>query len=650
MSAAAQKSNPKASKELHGEKTEKRLAGVNGFNKGPIVKNPSQESVNELLNLYNLGQFSEALELGQELTKQFPKSFIAWNLIGATNKALGNKELALEAFQKATQINTNYHIGFNNYGIMLQEQGSSDKASEAFKKAISLKPDYAEAHNNLGKVLMEQDKLQAAIAAFLKALEQKPDYAEAHLNCGNALRKNKNYEAAIFAFVKALKNKPEYAEAHNGISSTLMEMRKYEEAVAAARKALSIAPNYIDAHFNFGQALHSNGEMEKALEAFEKLLSLRPENARAYHLMAHVLTDLDRMEESRAATVKAISIRPNFGAAHRQLTNLTTYKTYDTHVKSVENLIKAPDTSDNEKCHLYYAYAKMNEDLGNLKTAFESYVKAGVMRRKELPYTLEEDENLFSKVKLTAVKLKEISLSEKIGTAKHTPIFILGMPRSGTTLTEQIISQHPKVQGAGELELLNRFGRPTMRGDAKIDPETLLGIRNSYLDVLAKHAKNKPFVTDKMPHNFLGIGLILSIFPETKIIHLKRDAAAVCWSNFKNFFGSKGLAYSYDLEDTVRYFKLYKDLMDFWSDLHGDKIYHLDYDRLTAEQETETRKLIEHLQLSWDDKCLTPHENKRSIKTASRAQVRKEVYKGSSQAWLKYEPYLNNAFDEILDR
>ena len=625
------------------------MAALTIKNQDQQNRNPSKEIVTELFHFYNQGQMSGLIERGYELTKTYPNAFVVWNLIGAANRALGKNEDALAAFQRTTQINPNYHTGFNNFGVSLQQQGDSEEAANAFKKAISLKPDYAEAHNNLGNVLVEQEKLQEAISAYLKALEHKPDYAEAHLNCGIALSKNNNFEAAIFAFMKALKNKPDYAEAYNSISSALRELRKYEEAVAASKKALNINPNYIDAHFNFSQALHLNGEMEKALEAFKNLLSLRPENARAYHLMAHVLTDLNRMEESKAATIKAISIKPDFAAAHRQLSYLTTYETYDTHVKSVENLIKAPDVSDDKKCHLYYAYAKMNEDLGDFKTAFESYVKAGLLRKKELQYSLEEDENLFSKVKLTASKLKEISLREKIGTAKHTPIFILGMPRSGTTLTEQIISQHPKVQGAGELELLNRFGRPTMRGDAKIDPETLLGIRNSYLEELAKHAKNKPFVTDKMPHNFLGIGLILSIFPEAKIIHLKRDAAAVCWSNFKNFFGSKGLGYTYDLEDTVRYFKLYKDLMDFWSVSHGEKIYHLDYDRLTAEQEIETRKLIEHLQLPWDDKCLTPHENKRSIKTASRAQVRKEIYKGSSQAWLKYEPYLNSAFDEILE-
>ena len=151
-----------------------------------------------------------------------------------------------------------------------------------------------------------------------------------------------------------------------------------------------------------------------------------------------------------------------------------------------------------------------------------------------------------------------------------------------------------------------------------------------------------------MPQNFLQIGLILKALPEAKVIHVKRDPAATCWSNFKHYFSANGLGYSYDLSDTVNYFKLYQDLMDFWDQQYSDQIYHLDYDKLTVEQESETRKLIEYLKLGWEDDCLSPHKNKRSVRTASQQQVREKVYTGSSQAWRKFEPYLNGAFDELL--
>ena len=173
-------------------------------------------------------------------------------------------------------------------------------------------------------------------------------------------------------------------------------------------------------------------------------------------------------------------------------------------------------------------------------------------------------------------------------------------------------------------------------------------MRNSYLEELEKISNNNHFVIDKMPHNFLHIGLIIKTLPEAKVIHVKRDPAATCWSNFKHYFSHKGLGYSYDLDDTVSYYKLYQDLMAFWDQHYGRHIYQLDYDKLTIEQELETRKLIKHLELGWEDACLSPQDNKRSVSTASQQQVREKVYKGSSQAWRKFEPYLNGAFDELL--
>jgi hypothetical protein len=172
----------------------------------------------------------------------------------------------------------------------------------------------------------------------------------------------------------------------------------------------------------------------------------------------------------------------------------------------------------------------------------------------------------------------------------------------------------------------------------------LTEFRKTYLDELAKVSNGKQFVIDKMPQNFHYIGLILSAFPESKIVHVTRDPAATCWSNFKHYFSSTGLGYSYDIEDTVSYFRMYQDLMSFWDDLYGDHIYHLDYDKLTLDQELETRKLIEHLELNWEDACLSPQENNRIVKTASQQQVREKVYTGSSQAWRKFEPYLEGVF------
>ena len=221
------------------------------------------------------------------------------------------------------------------------------------------------------------------------------------------------------------------------------------------------------------------------------------------------------------------------------------------------------------------------------------------------------------------------------------------MPRSGTTLVEQIVSSHSEVTGAGELPYVSQFGDHLAAGLTAPTLEAVSVFRDRYLAELAKKANGQAFITDKMPQNFQHIALICAAFPEAKIVHVQRSADATCWSNFKHYFVSKSLGYSYSLADTVEYYGLYKDLMHFWSQSYSDRIYNLDYDKLTEDQEPQTLRLIEYLELNWEDTCLAPQNNKRSVKTASQQQVRQKVYKGSSQAWRKYEPFLDGVFDGL---
>ena len=227
------------------------------------------------------------------------------------------------------------------------------------------------------------------------------------------------------------------------------------------------------------------------------------------------------------------------------------------------------------------------------------------------------------------------------------PIFIVGMPRSGTTLVEQIISSHSKVTGAGELNFAAQFGAAIATGVNEANNQSLLDFRHNYLNELQSVSNGNLIVIDKMPQNFRYIGLLAAAFPEAKIVHVKRDPRATCWSNFRQYFTTNGIGYCYSLDDVVSYYKLYIDLMKFWQSEYSDRIYNLDYEKLTMDQENETRKLIRHLKINWEDACLSPQKNKRRVRTVSQQQVRQKVYKGSSEAWRKYEPFLNGAFDSL---
>ena len=221
------------------------------------------------------------------------------------------------------------------------------------------------------------------------------------------------------------------------------------------------------------------------------------------------------------------------------------------------------------------------------------------------------------------------------------------MPRSGTTLVEQIISSHSKVNGAGELNYVEQYVSKLSLNLTSSTTLALSDFRKKYLFELSKVSNGKSIVTDKMPQNFLFIPLICAALPEAKIVHVQRDAAATCWSNYKQYFTSKILGYCYDLTDVVEYYNLYKDLMSIWQSEYSDRIYNLNYETLTTDQENQSRKLIKYLELNWEKACLSPEKNKRSIRTASQLQVRKKVYKGSSNAWYKYKPYLRGAFDSL---
>ena len=289
----------------------------------------------------------------------------------------------------------------------------------------------------------------------------------------------------------------------------------------------------------------------------------------------------------------------------------------------------------------------MYEDIGDLNQAFNHLSTGNALRKKLLNYSIKKDEILFNSLKKTQPYLLNSSLDLKKVSSRLSPVFIVGMPRSGTTLVEQIISSHSAVAGAGELNYVAQYGSKLAINSTSSNTVAMSDFRKKYLFYLSKVSNGVSIVTDKMPQNFRFIPLICAAFPEAKIVHVQRDAAATCWSNYKQYFISKEIGYCYDLKDVVEYYNLYKNLMKLWQSEYSDRIYHLNYEELTTDQENQSRKLIKYLALNWEEGCLSPEMNKRSVRTASQQQVRKKVYKGSSNAWHKYEPYLNGAFASL---
>lgn len=661
------------------------LAALTKLKQSDVTQNPPKDVIGHLVALYDKGQLAVVVEQARALTKQYPNAFIVWNVLGAASKGLGRSEDAFIAFKRVTELKPTYADGFNNLGITLQDQGELNEAIAAYNKALSIKPDYASAFYNMGNALKEQGRLDEAIANYNKAISLKPDYVSVWNNLGNVLAEQDKLDGAIEAYSKAISIRPDYAEAYNNIGGALHNQGKFNEAIAAYKKAILINSDYSEAYCNMGNSFKDQGNLDEAIITYHKALSIKPDYAEVYSNMGNALKDQGKLgeaiinyqkalsikpcyaeassnmgvtfqeqgqlDEARAAYRTAISIKPDFAEAHRNLSSLITYKADDAQISRVDELLKRSNLKDADRCHLLYTSAKMNEDLGCFGAAYYNYVAGGVLRQKLLSYDILEDRALFAKISEAAPGIKDFDFTPRDNkVSHHTPIFILGMPRSGTTLVEQVLACHSQVHGAGELKFLSRFGGSIACGAEPLSADGVTEFRARYLGELAKLSDGHQFVTDKMPQNFLYIGLILKAFPDAKIIHVKRYPAATCWSNFKHYFSTNGLGYSYDLKHTIIYFKLYLGLINFWDQLYGDRIYHLSYDRLTVDQEPETRMLLEYLGLDWEESCLSPDKNMRSVRTASQLQVREKVYSGSSEAWRKFEPYLDGAFDELVAR
>ncbi len=574
---------------------------------------PSQLQINNLLENYQTGRLDYAEELALSITKEFPKYQFAWKVLGAILKQGGRKFEALNANQTAVALSPQDAEALYNLGTTFKEVGELENAEINFRRAISLKPDLAEAHNNLGATLQELSKLEEAGACYRYAIELNSGYGQAHYNLGTILKELFRFEEAEVSFRHAIELEPDFPEAHNGLGFSLLEQGRLDEAEVCYRHAIQLRTDYAEAHDNLGA----------------------------------ILKILGRLDEAEVAHEQAISLKADFAEAHRHLSLMKTFHSRDEQFSKMRELYLDENISEEKRCHVNFALAKACEDLGDFEQAFKHYNEGNHLRKKALNYNIDQDIQLFNQLKSSYPKIYESALKTEKAKDNLIPIFIVGMPRSGTTLVEQIISSHSGVTGAGELFFATQFGASIARGLAPASENTLLSFRQKYLAKLMNVSNKNKIVIDKMPHNFCYTGLILAALPEAKIVHVKRNPAAVCWANYKQFFLSETLGYCYDLNDIISYYRLYESIMRFWRKSLANRIYNLDYDLLTINQEEETRKLIDHLELSWDEKCLTPQNNTRSVATASNMQIREKVYQDSSQQWKKYKPYLNGVLDNL---
>ena len=590
------------------------LRVVNRFTKPPLDKAAFQKQITEIATFIEKGEWVAAESQSARLIKTFPNNVLLLNMNGVAQLGLANANKATKVLNLALALKPDYADAHQNLGLALQQTKQPEAALIAFEKAVQFNPKFAKAYDNLGSMHQFFGRFEEAISFHKTSLEIDPTSLEAHRNAAVAYRKLKFYPEALAEYRIIMATGEISAQNHHGVATLLRKLEKPKEALESLDKALEMDPLFVKAHVERGSCL--------------RLLGLKDEAAQSYQ---------------RAIEIDAKSARGYFG-----LSAVAKFKKGDAEIEKLLELIEDDSFSIEDQSLLHFTLAHIHDQFSDLAASFIHLSKGNRLRKEALGYKVETDRKLFSELKDHGQKVVS-QTPEKHDPLKFTPIFILGMPRSGTTLTEQIISAHPDVTGCGELSFVSQYGMSIAKGDAEISPQTISKFRESYIKAVSTLSPNTKFFTDKMPHNFRLIGLLASAFPEARIVLMQRDPAAVCWSNYYISFGSTGLGYSYDLGDVVEFYGMHVDLVSYWKSLLPERIYTLDYEMLTHDQDGETRKLIDFLDIGWDDACLSPEKNERKVLTASHSQVKKSVYKGSSQKWKRYEPYLDGAFDRLTN-
>ena len=593
----------------------------------------------QLIQLFNSGLFAETEQLALEIVRDFPDDALGWKVLGAALSRMGRTAESVLPMQKSISLMPNDAESHHNLGAILKMLGQLDEAEISFRQAIDLRPDYAEACIELGVLSYTRGKLNEAESCFRQALTIKTDWVEVQSNLGAVLHDLGRLDEAEPICRKAIANNPNHVEALSNLGNILAERGQLDDAERCCRQAIATEPNHVNGHINLGVTLYKLGKLEEAEASLRKAITFDPGSVEGYRNLGVVLFDLGRMEEAAACYRSVLYLKPDHAECQRNYSLVKKFEQGDPHITQLRELY-GTSHKNVDRMHLCFALGKACEDLKEYDEAFTLYDEGNRLRKQLLDYNIEQDRRLFQRIKSTFDHLPMVSPVSLRGT---NPILIVGMPRSGTSLVEQILASHSAVFGAGELGVLDSLVNKMFLSDGAngVDlASASRGISAGYMDALEPLARGYGYVTDKMPLNFCWLGFLLLAQPDIKVIHTIRDPMAVCWSNFKQYFPAKGLGFAYDLVDLAEYYRLYQDLMQFWHERFPGRIFDLNYEQLTENQEMMTRRLLEYCGLPWEDRCLEFEKTERAVRTASAVQVRNKIYKGSSEAWRKFEHHL----------
>ena len=496
--------------------------------------------------------------------------------------------------------------------------------------------------------LFKSKEFDLMVPKCKKLLREFPEYVILYNILGSTYQSLSEFNLAKDIFIKGLRMDPTNVAIMNNLANVHKSLDEIKLSENLFNKIIKNKPDYLNAYINLGNLQRDNNNFEKAIDLYNEALKINNQNSVTLYSLALAHQGLGNFALAIEFAEKTVSIDPKFTQADMLISQCTKYKLENEHYKKMNLKNKELELNDTQKVNLLFAIAKANEDLNNIEKSFEYLNKANKINRKLLDFDINSETIFFNKIKeiFNQINLNKISnenvLQKKI-------IFILGMPRSGTSLVEQVITSHSKVFGAGELPQLSKIIKDKFMSENSLstskinrlieDKSFLNSSRNTYYDYLARFNAKENIITDKAPLNFRWIGLIKILFPNSKIIHCSRDPKDNCLSLYKNYFEG-GLNFSYNQKELVSYFGLYSDLMNFWNKKFSSSIFEAKYEKIIEQPEKEIKKIINFCDLDWEDNCLKFYNNKTPIKTMSTAQARRPIYNSSVNSYAKFASFL----------
>ena len=656
---------------------------------------PSRQDIERLTQLVGQQQHAQAQSLARQLIARFPTHGFAWKALGTSLKSQGRIADAVIAERQAASLlphdgSAHYNLG---NGLMLLDDPA--QAADSYRRALAIRPDYFEAHFNLGSALEAQGAWNDAIDSYRHALAIRPGFIDAHARLGHMLVAAGKHVDAIAHFLQVLAARPDDAPSHHSLGIVYRSEGRLAEAEACYRRALAIDPNYVEALTNLGNVLGAQGRLADAESSYRQALALNDGYAETHFNLGNMLRDQNRpldaeqsyrhalkiaprhlqalnnlglclkrqgrLDEARECFEAAIAIQPDFVQSHCNLAPLKTYADDDPHLALFENqghrVALLPKTGQSS---YWFALGKMREDVGRYDDAFAAYAQGNRCQHELFPHDEAREVALVQRLQ-SVFSEAFFANRAKPPHADKAPIFIVGMPRSGTSLIEQILSTYPGVYGAGELteldNVVHSVGKSLGEREASypdiivnLSADELRRLGQIYIDRVWRYAPQAERITDKMPANFLHIGMIHLMLPQARIIHAMRDPMDSCFSCYSRLFAGNNLDFAYRLETVGRYYVRYIQMMRHWQQvLPSDTVLDVRYEDMVTDTEGQARRLLAYLGLPWDERCLAFHQNQRVVRTASVAQVRKPIYRSSVARWKHFEAHLAPLLEIVKD-